>query len=155
MGDGYITDAGPVEDLRHVLATVEQAARDAGRDPDALGLALLQNAFAWDGVDAWSVVREGVAHQLGAYEAWGADSDTPSHDALEIPPQDDSELRRWTPAGTPAQVVQALRPLVEEFGRRGELHLIVRLHYPGMNFETAARALELFGEDVIPALKGS
>jgi hypothetical protein len=51
-------------------------------------------------------------------------------------------------------VALELRPIVEEFGDREEFHLIVRLHYPGMDFATASRAVELFGEDVVPALKG-
>jgi hypothetical protein len=44
--------------------------------------------------------------------------------------------------------------MVEAFGSRREFHLIVRLHYPGMDFETASRAVELFAERVLPALKG-
>jgi len=32
---------------------------------------------------------------------------------------------------------------------------VVRLHYPGMDLETAGRAVELFGEEVVPALKGA
>jgi len=51
-------------------------------------------------------------------------------------------------------VARALRPLVEAFGARREFHLVVRLHYPGMDFEAASRAVELFGEEVLPALKG-
>ena len=51
-------------------------------------------------------------------------------------------------------MAKTLRPLVDAFGDRREFHLIVRLHYPGMDFETASRAVELFGEEVIPALKG-
>ena len=61
---------------------------------------------------------------------------------------------RWlTPAGTSQEVAHALRPMVEAFAGRKEFHLIVRLHYPGMDFETASRAMELFAERVIPALK--
>jgi alkanesulfonate monooxygenase SsuD/methylene tetrahydromethanopterin reductase-like flavin-dependent oxidoreductase (luciferase family) len=61
-------------------------------------------------------------------------------------------MRTWTPAGTPEEVLRALRPLAEAFGDR-ELHLIVRLHYPGMDLEPAARAVELFGQEVLPSLK--
>jgi hypothetical protein len=32
---------------------------------------------------------------------------------------------------------------------------VVRLMYPGMDFATSARAMELFAEEVLPALKGS
>ena len=52
-------------------------------------------------------------------------------------------------------MLHALRPLVETFSDRGEFHLVVRLHYPGMDRDTAARSIELFREDVLPALKGS
>jgi hypothetical protein len=61
-------------------------------------------------------------------------------------------MRTWTPAGTPDEVLRALRPLVEAFGDR-ELHLIVRLHYPGMDLGPAAGAVELFGREVLPALR--
>jgi hypothetical protein len=113
----------------------------------------MQNVFVGDD-DAWAIARSGVAHQLGAYEAWEAGADTATEDSLEIPPGDDVELRRLTPTGTAADVALELRPVVEEFGGREEFHLIVRLHYPGMDFATAARAVELFGEGVLPALKG-
>ena len=48
----------------------------------------------------------------------------------------------------------AMEYLVAAYGSRKEFDLIVRLHYPGMAFDTAARAVELFGERVLPALKG-
>ncbi len=45
--------------------------------------------------------------------------------------------------------------MIEAFAGRREFHLIVRLHYPGMDFDTGSRAIELFGERVLPALKGA
>jgi hypothetical protein len=131
----------------------EESARATGRNPDALGLAMLQNAFVHDG-DAWSIVRDGVAHQFGAYEAWERGADTPAEDSLSVPEGDDPELRRWTPTGAADEVARELRPIVEEFGGRDEFHLIVRLHYPGMDFATASRAVESFAAGVLPALKG-
>jgi hypothetical protein len=44
--------------------------------------------------------------------------------------------------------------LVRAFDDR-DLQLVVRLHYPGMDLETAARAVELFASDVLPTLKSS
>ncbi len=155
LGDGYITDAGAIEDVRPGLALAEEGAREAGRDPSALGLALIQSAFAWEDGDAWEVVRQGVVQQLGCYSAWEAGADTPEQDSMEPIPPDEETMRRWTPTGTPEEVTRALRPLVDAFGDRKEFHLIVRLHYPGMDFETATRALELFAEKVMPALKGA
>ncbi len=153
LADGYITDDTGVDAVRGSVRIAEEGAREAGRDPRTLGLALLQNAFV-GGEDAWRTAREGVEHQIGAYAAWSAGHDTPAHDSLEpIPPAED-ELRRWTPAGTPRQVAAALRPAVAAFADRAVFHLVVRLHYPGMGLDDAARAVELFAAEVIPALRG-
>ncbi|MEX2274837.1 MAG: LLM class flavin-dependent oxidoreductase [Actinomycetota bacterium] len=155
LADGYITDAGVLDELVESVGSVERAAIAAGRDPSAISLALLQNAFVSDEDGAWQVARAGVAHQLGSYLAWAEDADTPEHDAMQIPDQTDADLRAWTAAGTPEEVTVALRPFVESFAHGRDLHLIVRLHYPGMNSATASRAIELFGERVIPALKSA
>src|SRR2546428_750261 len=72
-----------------------------------------------------------------------------------LPEPDVERLRRSTVTGTPQEVAHVLRPFVEAFGTRSELHLIVRLHYPGMDFPTASRAMELFAERAMPALKGA
>ena len=107
----------------------------------------------WDDGDAWDVVRAGANHQLGVYEAWRQGGDTPEHDSLEVP-EASAVAKDMTPAGSPGDVAKALRPWIEAFGDREEFHLVVRLHYPGMDFETASHAVELFGEEVLPALKG-
>lgn len=155
LGDGYITDDAGIDEVRAAVQTAEDGARQAGRDPRSLGLALLHNAFVAEGGDAWETVRAGVLHQIGAYSAWDEDHDTPDHDSLEPAVRDEGELRRWTPVGTPEEVTRALRPLVDAHGDRPEFHLIVRLHYPGMALETAARAVELFAGEVIPALRSA
>ncbi len=154
LADGYITDDAGIEDVRRYVRIAERGARDAGRDPSSLGLALLQNVFVTSGGDAWEIAREGILHQIGAYAAWDAGHDTPEHDTLEPAVQDEGELRRWTPAGTPEDLVRALRPIVSAFGDRPEFHLVVRLHYPGMDLATATNALELFARGVLPALRG-
>ena len=156
VGDGHMTDADDIEHLRHAVALMDEGAREVGRDPSALHLVLMHNAWvAPGGEDAWAQVRDGVIHQWGAYEAWDAGHDTPAHDSMEPAVADEAAARAATAAGTPEEVVRRLRPIVEEFGRRANLDLVVRLHYPGMDFDTAARAVELFGEHVIPALRGS
>jgi probable F420-dependent oxidoreductase len=155
IADGYIrTRGGNVDRMRHDLQVAEEAARSSGRNSGELAFAQLQNAFVWEDGDAWEVVQPGVAHQIGVYGAWDAGADTPGQD-LVVPPPDQELLRKLTPTGSSAEVVSALRPLVEAFAARREFHLIVRLHYPGMDFETASRAIELFGERVLPALKGA
>ena len=156
IGDGHITDAGDLDTVRHAVALMNEGAREAGRDPSRLRLAVMLNAFVADeGVDAWTLVRDGVRHQLGAYTAWDEGDDTPERDGLTPRGVGDADLRTATPAGTPDEVVRALRPTVEGLADAGDVELIVRLHYPGMDLDTAARAVELFGELVLPALKGN
>jgi probable F420-dependent oxidoreductase len=155
LADGYITDADATDEVAPMLAHFDAAARQAGRDPDELGVALIRNAFVTrNGDDAWQVIGPGVAHQVGTYSAWEGGADTPEDDQLVPQPPDEQTMRGWTPSGTPEHVTGALRPLVDAFGHL-RLDLIVRLHYPGMGFETAAKAVELFGEEVLPALKGA
>jgi len=154
LADGYVTDDAGIEELRRYVGLAEQGARDAGRDPRSLSVAVLQNAFVSREGDAWEIARPGVVHQIGSYSAWDAGHDTPDHDSLEPAVEDEAEARRWTPSGTPEEVARALRPVVAAFGDRPDFHLVVRLHYPGMGFEAAAAAVELFAGEVMPALKG-
>ena len=116
---------------------------------------LVQNAFVQAEGDAWETIASGVAHQLGAYDAWDAGADTPENDSLTIALPDEAELRRSTTVGTPAEVVQGLKEIVEPFADHPDLHLVVRLHYPGMDLDTASRAVELFAAEVMPALKAT
>lgn len=155
LGDGYIRSRGDLDSTKQALSWAEEGARDGGKDGAALGFALLQNAFVWDQGDAWDVVRDGAAHQLGVYEGWRAGTDTPEHPELKVMPPDERKLRTMTPAGEPHEVTRALRPLIEAFASREEFHLVIRLHYPGMDRDTAARSIELFARDVLPALKGA
>ena len=152
LADGYITDETGPDELAETLGVLDEGAREVGREPNRLGLAVLQNAFAWRDGDPWAQIRNGVLHQLGTYEAWGAGADTPDQDRLEPVARSDEELRLSTPVGTPEQVLRTLGRLSRDLVGR-DVHLVVRLHYPGMGIETAARAIELFAAEVIPTLK--
>ena len=155
MADGYITDATEPDDLRRALEVLDEGARGVGREPRSLALALTQNVFPWRGGDHWDLLREGLTQQLGAYSAWEEGHDTPERDELTPALADEGETRRWTCAGEPEEVVAALRSMVTKHADRDELHLVVRLHYPGMDLATAARATELFASDVMPALRAT
>ena len=155
LGDGYIRSRGAdVEAMKQDAHLADEAARQAGKNPASFGFAQLQNAFVLQDGDAWDIVKQGAAHHIGVYGGWAEGSDTPDK-GFFIDPPDDATLRQITPAGSPSEVIQALRPIAAAFAERRDFHLIVRLHYPGMAFDTAATAIELFGEKVIPALKGA
>jgi probable F420-dependent oxidoreductase len=151
LADGYVADAAR-HDAQRYVALAEESARNAGRDPDSLALVLFRNAFVQHEGDAWETVAGGVAHQLGAYDAWDAGADTPEDDSLTIAPPDRTDLRKATTAGTPEEVLHGLKEILAPFSGRS-VHLLVRLHYPGMDLDTASRALELFATEVMPALR--
>ena len=153
LADGYITDETGADEVRANLELVAGGANGVGRDPNELIVVLLQNAFAWSDGDPWPLIRDGVVQQLGSYGAWGEGADTPEHDRLEPAVPSDEDLRLSTPAGTPDEVAAALLTTIRAAGDR-DVHLVVRLHYPGMDLDTASRAVELFAADVLPALKG-
>jgi probable F420-dependent oxidoreductase len=154
LADGYILSRTTTENARRTLAWAEEEAREAGRDPRAVGFAVLKNAFVWEDGDAWERCREGVAHQLGVYPAWADGADMPGR-GFEVHPPDEAILRGMTSAGDRHEVLRELRAFVDPFAERDEYHLIVRLHYPGMDLDTAARSVELFGAEVLPGLKGA
>jgi alkanesulfonate monooxygenase SsuD/methylene tetrahydromethanopterin reductase-like flavin-dependent oxidoreductase (luciferase family) len=68
-------------------------------------------------------------------------------------PPSESDIRRATAYGTPDDVVEQMSALVDVLAPYPDGHLIVRLHYPGMDVAPAARALELFAREVAPRLK--
>jgi probable F420-dependent oxidoreductase len=158
VADGHITDfARDPEDVTRTSALMDEGARAARRDPRTLRLTLLQNAFVHrEGSAAWDLVREGMVHQHGTYEAWALGHDTPDHDSLEpVPPDPDPSRTEPTDGaivGAPDEVIDAMLPVVRALGDR-DLELVVRLHYPGMSAEPAAAAIELFAERVIPRLR--
>jgi probable F420-dependent oxidoreductase len=152
IADGYITDETGPDEVGTNLELVAEGANGVGRDPDALMAVLLQNAFAWRDGDPWALIREGIVQQMGTYEAWANDADTPELDRLEPAVPSKGDLRLSTPAGPPYEVAPALLATIRAAGDR-DVHLVVRLHYPGMDLETASRATELFAAEVVPALK--
>ena len=152
LADGYVTDETGADEVRTNLELVAEGANGVGRDPNDLIVVLLQNAFAWRDGDPWPLIRDGLVHQHGTYEAWGEGADTPEDDRLEPAVPSDEDLRLSTPAGPPEEVARALLATIRAAGDR-DIHLVVRLHYPGMDLDTASRAAELFATDVMPVLK--
>jgi probable F420-dependent oxidoreductase len=152
LADGYVTDETGADEVRTNLELVAEGANGVGRDPNDLIVVLLQNAFAWRDGDPWPLIRDGLVQQHGTYEAWGEGADTPERDRLEpaVPSEDD--LRLSTPAGPPEEVARVLLSTIPAAGDR-DVHLVVRLHYPGMDLDTASRAVELFAAEVMPVIK--
>jgi probable F420-dependent oxidoreductase len=152
IGDGYISSRA---DPARMADSFRMAAEERSRagEPKLPIVGLLQNGFVTaDPERDWPAVRDGVGHQLGVYAGWRVGTDVPGRD-LEVLPPSEGDIRRTTAFGTPDDVVGFLTPIVEELARYDEAHLVVRLHYPGMTAEPAARAIELYAREVAPRLR--
>jgi probable F420-dependent oxidoreductase len=152
IGDGYISSRAPVERVAQAFEMAAQERRAAGL-PGPPRVAALQNAFVTSAPERdWDMVRDGVGHQLGVYAGWGAGTDVPGV-PLAVKPPDADTIRATTAYGTPDEVVTQLGPLVDALARYPTSHLIVRLHYPGMDAEPAAEAIRLFAREVAPRVR--
>lgn len=151
-GDGYLaTPHDRIADFRRQIALFDRAARDAGRDPARLKIGFHVNAWVSPDGGLPARVRDALWHGIGTYQLWHARDAGGA--ATALPPLDEALIRARTIAGTPAEVVVALRPWIEEFGGR-ELEVIVRLHHPGLRLAEVEPAVRAFGAEVIPALRG-
>ena len=152
IGDGYISSRVAPERLSEAFALAARARAETGH-PGPPIVAVLQNAFVSDDPERdWPMVGAGIGHQLGTYAGWRAGTDVAVR-PLQVMPPAEGDIRRTTAYGTPAEVVDALTPLVRALAAYPESHLVVRLHYPGMSIQPAERALRAFASEVAPALR--
>jgi probable F420-dependent oxidoreductase len=154
IGDGYISSRADVDRVKESFEMAAEERRKAGQDGPPL-VGILQNAFVTEDPDRdWPMVRDGIGHQLGVYAGWRAGTDVAGK-PLQVMPPDEDTIRRTTAYGTPAEVAEYLAPLARVLGAYPEAHLVLRLHYPGMDAAPAARAIELLASDVAPAIRAA
>lgn len=153
--DGYFppsTAGGPaalLERVREVLAIREAAEVDR---PFAFGC-FLPIGIGRDADDAWTSIRRGLLHTRGAYLRWAQgrwDLEGCDQDAAEY----ESSVREGAIVGTPAEVADQLRPLVEglEDLPLADAFISSILAPVGMPREEAIRALDRFHGEVVPLL---
>ncbi len=151
LGDGFLGSRSELGWFRRLLAAFERGAREAGKDPAQMPIGFLQNAWVSRDGALPEHVLAGAWHQLGTYSAWRVPNDTPEA-PYRLPPLDRETVVKAMAAGTPDQVVEEMRPWLDADGKR-DLHIVFRLHYPGMTRAQAQPAVELFASEVIPQLK--
>jgi alkanesulfonate monooxygenase SsuD/methylene tetrahydromethanopterin reductase-like flavin-dependent oxidoreductase (luciferase family) len=153
MGDGFL--ATPNNDLAKFVVQVAQfdeAASRMGRGGTCLPIGFHVNGWVSDDGEIPDAVLEAMWQQVGRYQLWHAIEDGATTDA-NMPPVDEQRLRARTVYGTPADVVGHLAPWIEPFGAR-DVHVIVRLHYPGQRLADVSSAIKQFSVEVLPRLKG-
>ena len=152
IGDGYISSRAELSRVEQSFQMAAEERAKAGWDgPPIVGV--LQNAYVTNDPDRdWAMVRDGIGHQLGTYTGWRNDTDVPGKKLEVLPPSED-DIRRTTAYGTPEDVVAYLEPLTKVLSAYPESHLVLRLHYPGMEGAPAAEAIRLLAREVAPRLK--
>lgn len=95
--------------------------------------------------EAVQAARETLWEKYQRYVSWGQDEAMENPDDLRQPFDELAEDRFVL--GTPAEVADEIMRYEEELDAN---YIIVRSHWPGMDYETSRRSLELLGDEVIP-----
>lgn len=153
LGDGHFPasvagGAAIVERAEQIRAIRE---REGLTGPYRYG-AFLPVGLGSDPDDGWAGIRAGVMHVRGAYMMW-AQGQRDVARAVESLAENEPAVRAGAVAGTPAQVVDALAPIVEGIRAAGFEHslLSVILAPPGTALDVAKKRVETFATSVMPA----
>ena len=141
LADGFLSTLAEPAVVRERLDIADAAARDAGREPPAVGVLL----DAWIGPPV-AGLAEGLWQARQVYTVWREGRDRPGAE-YRLPEMDAPGLPAI--AGEPEELRGALARYVEAVGPERDLTLLVRLYYPGMEVEPVVAAVERFGREVI------
>lgn len=150
LADMFLATGTPQDGLavfRDRVAQFDAAALRADRDPRHLMIGFHVNGWVSRDGRVPDPVRRAMWNQIGS--SLRAHAGAPGADR---PARDEEEIRRRGFTGSPEQVVAACRPWIESCPGR-DLHVLFRLHYPGLDVVTAQEAVQLFGAEVIPQLR--
>ncbi len=157
IGDGLIysrtgpTAAAVQPTLRHIADALRWIDEGFGPRPGEFPVTLLLNlALAEDG-DPWAVVGPGVDHQFRTYAAWKSEEAGEAFGA-ERATAAIAAGRAVTIQGDASAIRMQLKRWIDAVYPRRPLHLVVKLHYPGVTARRTIRALDRFARDVMGAL---
>ena len=146
VGDGFIISRG-----RRQVRWFREAAEEAGRDPDALGLATIRIVHVADSEEqALREIGDGLLYHENMYSGWFQKAGTLAHEAelQGFHSVADLPTERYI-LGDPDTVVARLEELQEQYGHN---ELIIWGRLPGVPLEVASRSLRAFAAHVMPRL---
>lgn len=149
IGDGFIVSRG-----REQVRWFREAAADAGRDPDALGLATIRVVHVAESAErALEAIGPGLLYHENGYSSWfksaadlGHERELTGHGSVSDLPLDRYVL------GDPETVAARILELRREYGFN---ELIIWGRLPGVPWDEARRSLRLFADEVMPRLRGA
>lgn len=151
--DGYTGTGTPQAGLpafAEQVAMFDRALEAEGRDPSTVPIGFHTNVWVSPNGEVPQGVFEAMWNQIGAYLAWH-DQQQPTR-IQDLPRLDEASLRKRAFLGTPTEVIEQVRPWIEAFVDR-DLHIIFRLHYPGMRVDETEPTMRLFATEVMPELR--
>lgn len=160
LADGLIySRSGPTAarvqpDVERLAQALDWVADERSHGPSGapFPITLCLNAFVSRG-DPWAIVGPGIDYQFIRYMRW-------KKEEAGAPVLGEEERaaaragRRLTLIGEPRAVAEALLEWVNPVVRHHPLHLVVRLHYPGVPVSRTTEAMGLFAREVLPLVKG-
>jgi alkanesulfonate monooxygenase SsuD/methylene tetrahydromethanopterin reductase-like flavin-dependent oxidoreductase (luciferase family) len=129
------------------VALYKDALKERGQDPAQFSFVCNQTVYVADSAeDAWADIERPLMYQAELYSRWisRAQGIDPSQSFIRPDPE---RLRRVSVIGTPAQVRERLRALLQKYEFT---ELIVVTQLPGLDPAKACRSLERFGTEVMP-----
>jgi alkanesulfonate monooxygenase SsuD/methylene tetrahydromethanopterin reductase-like flavin-dependent oxidoreductase (luciferase family) len=152
IADGFMATEVTPGMLAEQVAMARQAFESAGRTGE-FAISVHLPVFAWDGPDAWELIRDGRRYMAWKYE----DMENARRQSGEprLPPPmtraEDDALRESIILGTPAQVADA----IDEYRRAagGDLEFVAGLYFPGLDPDVQRWALEVFAAEVAPLVR--
>lgn len=160
LADGYIAPQPKmIDDVEDDLEIIRSSLSERDRSPESFDLYLLRYGLVHEDGEtaAWESMRDGYLFDQIRHIDWMNDSQDvdPPYSAAETLLDDWDELvemwRDWAICGTPEAWVDELQRYASLW--EGDVHVVTQFHYPGMSFEEAETAVDLFGNEVIPALR--
>lgn len=143
LADGVMATEVTPGELREAVDRAREGAAAAGRDPDALSVALHLPTLVTERPTPWSAVRALLSYPGWKYD--DMDAARGSVGALRPPgpltADVEERLRETSLTGTPEQVSQRILEYAEAAG--GDLHFVARSYLPGQ--DPAARRAALDG----------
>jgi alkanesulfonate monooxygenase SsuD/methylene tetrahydromethanopterin reductase-like flavin-dependent oxidoreductase (luciferase family) len=145
LTDGFLGAHVPFSLAERQIEEFRDERRKQGLDEGSVGF--LREAYvAPTTEEAEEIVREPLMDKYESYSEWGQD-DVIGGDDFDSP-WDKLKHERFL-VGSPADVVAD----VERYQEAMDLdYLVVRMQFPGADFEDVHRSIELFGDEVVPHL---
>lgn len=155
LGDGHFppSTSGPEGMAAHADQVLAARQRLGVEGPYRFGM-FAAVGIGTDPDDGWASIRDGVLHVRGSYMLWaqGKRDVSGARDAAAV---FEDAVRASCVVGTPQQIADQLRPIVEKIDGMGfeDAFISVGLSPPGTPAARAAEAIDRFASEVIPLLR--